>query len=62
MKFTTDRLSYSAARSLITTAEPIVFVDGPLSVRGTGMELATATGKAHVLHAVTATVVPGKIP
>ncbi len=62
MRFTTDRLSYAAARSLVTTQDRIVFVDGPLAVRGVGMELSTVTGNAHVLHAVTATVTPGMKP
>ena len=62
LRFATDRLSYIAARSQVTTQDRIEFVDGPLTVRGTGMSLSTATGSAHVLHAVTATIAPGNKP
>jgi LPS export ABC transporter protein LptC len=62
LRFTTERLSYVAARSLVTTQDRIEFVDGPLTVQGTGMDLSTATGSAHVLHGVTATISPGTKP
>lgn len=62
MRFSTEHLAYDASRGFISTRDRIEFVKGPLAVRGTGLELAVATGNAHVLHAVTATIVPGKTP
>jgi LPS export ABC transporter protein LptC len=59
MVFTTGQAAYTAARSMIHTADRVRFVDGNLTVEGRGMEFMTESKKVKVLQDVTATVIPG---
>lgn len=59
MVFTTGQAAYSAARSMIHTADRVKFVDGNITVEGRGMELMTETKQVKILQDVTATVIHG---
>jgi LPS export ABC transporter protein LptC len=58
MKFTTGRLRYAAARSMISTSDKVTFNDGRLTVTGTGMEFMVRTKTVKLLNNVSASIAP----
>lgn len=58
MEFSTVSAGYNAARGVITTADPVRFTDGLLSVEGVGMELAIESRRVRIGGGVTAKVTP----
>jgi lipopolysaccharide export system protein LptC len=60
LSFDTSRISYDTGGRIFKTSAPVRFVDGRLAVEGVGMELNTATQKAHIQKQVVATISPGK--
>jgi|GEM_PF-819287 len=60
LSFDTSRISYDTEGRIFKTSAPVRFVDGRLSVEGVGLELNTATQKAHIQRQVVATIYPGK--
>jgi len=60
MQFTTERLKYIAAGSMLRTASRVKFTDGVLTVEGTGMEFMTDTKQIKITRQVQATYTPGK--
>jgi LPS export ABC transporter protein LptC len=59
MVFTTGQATYTAARSMVHTADRVRFSNESLTVEGQGMELMTESKKVKVLQDVTATYIPG---
>lgn len=60
MEFSTERALYKAVGSLITTADPIRFSDGRLTVEGVGMEFSVTNRDVKILHQVKTTIRTGK--
>ena len=60
MQFTTGRIAYSAARSMLKTADRVTFSDVNLAVEGSGLEFMVDTKQAKIMHQVTANYTPGK--
>ena len=56
--FSTTRLSYVAARSLLETGEPVRFTDGRLQLEGVGMEFQTQTRRFRLMKDVSAVYRP----
>jgi len=59
MRFETGHLSYQPSRFMISTGDHVRFIDGKLTVEGTGMELMIKAKKCRVLKNVTAIVGAG---
>ena len=60
MRFTTERLKYIAAASMLRTTARVKFTDGALTVEGTGMEFMTDTKELKITRQVEATFTPGE--
>jgi LPS export ABC transporter protein LptC len=56
MRFETGHLFYQSSCSMISTKDHVRFVDGKLTVEGTGMELMIKAKKVRILNNVTALV------
>lgn len=59
MEFTTNSVTYIAARSVVRTSDRIRFIDKTLKVEGVGMEFTPATKNVRILHRVDAEITPG---
>jgi LPS export ABC transporter protein LptC len=59
LHFFSARARYIADRAVITTSDPVTFVDGRIQVKGIGMEFHTATRDLKILKDVTADIESG---
>lgn len=60
MEFSTGRVAYLSARSLLKTADRVKFSDGALAVEGVGMEFMVDSKRVKILRDVDASYTPGK--
>ncbi len=61
MEFSTERIAYIAARSMLKTAERVKFADATLAVTGVGMEFMVDTKRLKIMEQVEASYTPGKV-
>jgi len=61
MQFTTGRIAYIAARSMLKTADRVKFSDVNLAVEGIGMEFMVDTKLIKIMQQVTASYTPGTV-
>jgi lipopolysaccharide export system protein LptC len=59
MEFTTGRVEYIAAGSMLRSADRVKFTDGNLTVEGVGMELMVDTKRLKIMQQVNASFTPG---
>jgi len=58
LEFSTSRITYLAARSLLETDQPVQFKDGGFELKGVGMEFQTQTRRLQVMKDVSAVYRP----
>ncbi|HEY6874362.1 MAG TPA: LPS export ABC transporter periplasmic protein LptC [Geobacteraceae bacterium] len=61
MEFTTGRIAYIAADSMLKTADRVKFTDAALAVEGVGMEFMLDTKRLKIMQRVEASYTPGKV-
>lgn len=61
MEFTTGRVAYVAARSMLRTSDRVRFTDGSLRVDGIGMEFMVDAKKLKIMRQVEARYTPGAV-
>lgn len=61
MEFTTGRIAYIAAGSMLKTADRVKFTDAALAVEGVGMEFLLDTKRLKIMQRVEASYTPGKV-
>jgi LPS export ABC transporter protein LptC len=61
MQFTTGRIAYIAARSMLKTADRVKFSDVGLVVEGIGMEFMVDTKQIRIMQQVAANYTPGTV-
>lgn len=59
LAFSTERLAYVAARSMLQTRDRVRFTDGSLAVEGIGMEYMVETKQLKIMRQVNAVYTPG---
>ncbi|HEX8961255.1 MAG TPA: LPS export ABC transporter periplasmic protein LptC [Geobacteraceae bacterium] len=61
MEFSTGRIAYIAARSMLKTADRVKYTDTALAVTGVGMEFMVDTKHLKIMQQVEASYAPGKV-
>ena len=61
IQFTTGRIAYIAARSMLKTADRVKFSDANLAVEGIGMEFMVDTKQIKIMQQVAARYTPGAV-
>jgi lipopolysaccharide export system protein LptC len=61
MEFTTGRIAYLSARSMLKTADRVKFTDGSLAVEGIGMEFLVDAKQLKIMKQVDASFTPGQV-